>query len=858
MPTYTINGQKFKTERELTEAELEELAASVGGTPSGAPGQIPGAAPGQVAPPAAPTMSARDRAIQNAISGAAVVPPLAAGSRILQLAFQGSKAAPYATNLARALMPQSGRALAAEAAIGAGGGVVGGEVGQQVAQKFGEQYRPLGEMGGGMIGGIATNTAVRNLPEMAAGVMAGRGLGAETAQVSDMLGSVRARNKLQTAMEANPSLGSDLATAKEIETKLGVKLPISAAAKGDTTLTGLLASETSRGENAAFTALIKRQEDEALAAVKDAQKRLAGDPRNAELRAEAEAKKVELENARRQTAFAMKQENVTRRIDELDNRINELSNSSFGTLAGKEDIGNRVRSLLDAKEAVIKKELSPQYDSLLKQAKADNVELDSPQVAALWNFIKSSRAEDVFAKFPSLYPKITAVFAPKQASTFSPKFAERYPNLVKSAQGTYKPASIEEIDSLKRALNKAIGSSTDSDQLRMLGAFKREFDNALSSLPEEFITSYRNLDKEYAKRLGIPFSEAGVVSVDKARFVENVVPQLTTKPSAVRQILAATDNAPEAAKIVEDAFMMKIGQQQGIVSADGVINPSKLRLFVDSNKEAIDQVPGLRDRLLSLSTNVAQLKDARSALLEQQKNAKVEEFSNVWSQAFGSRGGFEGYVESALKTPAQLNELILLAGTDKKLHQGLKSAILDIGLKSSDKTGFFDDNVKTLNTLFGPEYSQQVKLLLDASQRLAQFPMRSKINQSITQQTGFQQATGSRPEQIASEIRNPVLGTFRTAANTLSRFIQNRATRSESAEIQEFLANPSAVADASALVKELEKSAGKVTDKAMRLAKKLATNSASAGIFGGLGAVVSGEAGLSARQPIQQFNEEEQ
>lgn len=858
MPTYTINGQKFKTERELTEAELEELAASVGGTPSGTPGQIPGTVPGQVAPAPVETMGEGQRMARNALAGAAAVPPLAAGARILQGLFQGSKFAPYLSNLAQAVIPKSGKALAAEATIGAGGGVVGGEVGQQVAQKFGEQYRQLGELAGGTVGGMATNTAVRNLPDMAAGVMAGRGLASETTQVSDMLGSVRARNKLQTALDANPNLGSDLATAKEIETKLGVKLPISAASKGDTTFTGLLASETSRGENAAFTALIKRQEDEALAAVKEVQKKLAGDPKNAELRAEAEAKKVELENARRQTAFAMKQENVNRRIDEIDNRINELSNSSFGTLAGKEDVGTRVRNLLDAKEAAIKKELSPQYDSLLKQAKADNVELGSPQVAALWNFIKSSRAEDVFAKFPSLYPKITAVFAPKQASTFSPKFAERYPNLVKSSQGTYKPASIEDIDSLKRALNKAIGSSTDSDQLRMLGAFKREFDNALSSLPEEFITAYRNLDKEYAKRLGIPFSEAGVVSVDKARFVENVVPQLTTKPSAVRQILAATDNSPEAVKIVEDAFMMKIGQTQGIVSAEGVINPAKLRLFVDSNKEAIEQVPGLRERLLNLSMDVGRLKDTRASLVEQQKNAKVEEFSNVWSQAFGSRGGFEGYVESALKTPAQLNELILLAGTDKKLHQGLKSAILDIGLKSADKTGFFDDNVKTLNTLFGPEYSQQVKLLLDASQRLAQFPMRSKINQSITQQTGLQQMTGSKPEQVASEIRNPVLGTFRTAANILSRFIQNRATKSESAEIQEFLSNPSAVADASALVKELEKSAGKVTDKAMKLAKKLATNSASAGIYGGLGAVVSGETGLSARQPVQQYAEEEQ
>ena len=64
-------------------------------------------------------------------------------------------------------------------------------------------------------------------------------------------------------MQSNPDLTADLARAAEIEQLTGVKLPVTAAAKGDTTLTGLLASQTSRGENAAFTAAVKQQEKDA-------------------------------------------------------------------------------------------------------------------------------------------------------------------------------------------------------------------------------------------------------------------------------------------------------------------------------------------------------------------------------------------------------------------------------------------------------------------------------------------------------------------------------------------------------------------------------------------------------------------
>lgn len=854
MPTYTINGRRITTAQPLTDSQIDEIATDLGTTASGSSvEQIPTGGYPQ-APEFKPVPSASERFLQNALAGAAAVPVLGAAARGLQLATRGTRAAPFTAEAAKALLPQSGRALAAEGVIGAAAGGVGGEVGQQVAQKFGESARPLGELVGGMTAGVGTNALVRNIPEAVTPGLQRLLTGVQPAnEVSDLLGSIKARQKLQTALDANPSLAGDLARAREIEALTGVRLPVGAAAKGDTTLTGLLASETSRAENSVFTALMASQERQALEDVAKAQKSLSANPRSVDAYTELQAAKVRAENAKREAAFAKEQERRTQQINALDERISNLTADALPGAGGREDIGTRLKNLLDAKEATIRAEFKPQYTDLLDKAKTEGVVLDSPQVATLYNWVKTSRSEDVFADFPALFAKINKLLAP-QKQPVSSKFAEKYPNLIKTQEGTYKPMNVDDIDSLKREINKSIGSTNDPDKVRRLMALKQQFDSSLDSLPESFIGAYRDLDKAYAKRLGLPFNEAGVVSVDRARFVENTVPMLTEKPSAIRQVLAATDNSPQTLKVIEDAFMFRLANTDGIVNKETMqVNPAALQAFVRKNREALDQVPGLSDRLQAVASDVRQLKQVRQDLVEQQKQAKLDVFENVWSKAYGTSGGFEGFVNSALKRPEELNKLISLAGNDKVLQEGLKSSILEIGLRSGNKTEFFKDNAQAINTLFGREHAERVQALLEASERLAQNPLRAKINQRISQQTTLEAMTGSRPEQVASEIRNPVLGTFRTFGNILSRFVQNRSGKAESAEIQEFLANPRAVQDAAALIAELERKGGGLTDKAKALAKKLAKNTGSAALFGGLAPVVTGELGLSERTPIQSF-----
>ena len=131
MPTYVIEGRKIRSEKPLSDQEIDEIAASfstgmqktssndvtIGG--GGMAERIPGQT--RQAPQVAPEQRVRNpTTLDYAIQGAAAVPILGATVRGAQALAKGGRAAPYIDDLARAVVPKSGRQLLYEGAVGAG------------------------------------------------------------------------------------------------------------------------------------------------------------------------------------------------------------------------------------------------------------------------------------------------------------------------------------------------------------------------------------------------------------------------------------------------------------------------------------------------------------------------------------------------------------------------------------------------------------------------------------------------------------------------------------------------------------------------------------------------------------------
>jgi cell pole-organizing protein PopZ len=804
--------------------------------------EIPGeSATGPKQRPVAPEQQVKPRSwVDDAIQGAMAVPVMAGAARGVQLLTQGSKAAPYAANLARAVIPQTGRGLAFEGALGATAGVASGLASEQVEE--GPMRTAVGTLAG-----IAA-TAPFAMGKNAFDLWVSRGLGGDFAQMggqaSTELGRVQAAAQANTALKANPQLGPTVLRAAEIEKQTGITLPMLAQANGDTTISGFLQSQTTRGNNAEFTAALKQQYLAAEQALKTAQKGKA--PSMAEVDAYVKRKAAETQ-AKNSSIVAKAQANAANREKGLAN-IDAAITSLTGKLdaPGRLETGKRLTNLIEAKEAAIRSELSPQYKELLEGAAQMGVVLPGEAAKQLKNFTSDQLNKDVFQKFPKLYGMIQKEFSTPPVST-STKAAGKY-TFAKEAAVT-KDVPLSTLDSLKREVNSAIRDTDNKDDLRRLYLLKDEVDKAIDALDPAFTQAYRALDKEYATRLGIPFKEQGVVNINRAKFVEDTVPKMTQNASSLKQTLAVVGDDPNGIQLVKDAFLYDISQNKSIVNVNGQINPAQLKRYIAQNKDKIDQVPGLRADIESIQNRANVLLDNRTRILEAQRNDKVATVENLWTQAYGTKEGLSGLVRQSLSNPQKLDELLALTTKDKVAQEGVKSALLsDVLQAPGNRVELFTANRSAFEKLFGRDETNNIELIIEASQRLKDNPFKFNINADTITKTTYEEVFGSKPSTSLGEFRNQVLSAPRVFINHVSRFFQGQSSKAEAEEMQKFLLDPKNLEATAKMMAEFETKG--FTDKSLNIIKKMALNSSSNYLFGGLTG-----AGISTQQaPYEGFS----
>lgn len=799
-------------------------------------------------PTVAPTEMARDRTFtESAIQGAMAVPVMAGVARGAQLALRGTRAAPYAGQLAQAVIPTSGRQLLAEGALGAAAGAAG-EFG---ARAVPAEYGPTGEIVGGLLGGLGAGMAMGGLRNVAEARNISN-VFSETKdlanQVAQLAGSGQASRQALTALQANPNLAGNIARASEIEASTGISLPMAAAANGDTTISSYLQSQIAKGDNSAFTASLKRQYEQAEQQLSSIKGRLAPTLQEVDAYVKRKAQEAGQKNAQ---TVAKAAQTTTRREQGLENinaRITELTDTLRGAPTA-EDIGGRLTNLLSAKEAALKKEIGPKYEELIKNSEEAGIVLPGESAKNLRDFVTTTANEDVFNKFPKLYSQIKQAFKPESPATT--RIMEKY-RIAKEA-GVTKDVDLKTLDSLKRETNEALRSAQKgSDQYRMLAELKRQVDNAIDSVDPAFSAPYRAIDKEYATRIGLPFSEAGVVQIDRSTFVEQAVPKLTKTTSGLKDALAIIGDSPEGLKIVEDAFMFDIGKNRSIINTNtGELNPAQLRRYIAQNKDKIDLVPGLRQRLEGLGGRVDELRANRTEILNAEKNANIDKIENLWTQAYGATDGIRGVVRRALSNPQELDNLLAVAGKDAAARGGIKAAMLEDVLSApGDRVELFQANKKAFEKIFGADQAKLMGDVVEASQRLKDNPFAMRININTISKSRFEQLTGTPASQTAGELRNQIMTAPRVFINHLGRYFQKTADDSEAAEVQKFLLDPKALETASKFMGELQTRG--FTDRALGFMGQLMKNSASSWLFG---ALTGGAVGAQERErPVPQYD----
>lgn len=822
-----------------TGADFGMSSDSAGLIPTGGSGQGPTAPAGTSVEPRTLT--------QAAIEGAAAVPILGAAARGAQLLARGTRAAPYAAEAARALLPATGTALVGEGLLGAAAGAGGELVARQVPEQYGETGKALG----GMVGGMAAAAPLSMARGAFEGITNAPALFSSTKdlanQVTQATAQGRASKQAMTALEANPALPEAIQRAAQIRESTGIDLPMLAKANGDTTISSYLQSQIARGENVEFTAAVKNQYMEAEKALAKASGNAAPSMQAVDAYVKKKAQETAQKNANVVASASATSQKRAVGLENIDNRIQELTDT-VRTAPTQTDIGTRLTSLIDAKEQLVKREISPKYSELLKSSEEAGIVLPGESAKNLRDFVTDKTSEDVFNKFPSLYGAIKKTFKPERPA--SARIEGKY-RIAKEA-GTFKDYKLSDLDSLKRETNEALRSSQrGTDQYRMLSELKRQVDGAIDSTDPSFAQAYRALDKEYATRVGMPFNEAGVAQIDRAKFVEQSVPVLTKRTSSLKQAMDIIGDSPEGLKIVEDAFLYDISSNRSIINtATGELNPNQLKRYIAQNKDKVDMVPGLRERLESLGTRVGELKANRAAILDAEKNAKIEKIDNLWTQSYGTSDGIRGVVRKGLNNPQELDRLLEIAGKDKVAKEGIKSAMLDDVLSAQgNRLELFQSNRTAFEKVFGKDQTKYLTDVVEASQRLKDNPFAMRININTISKTGWQDMTGSKMETTLGEARNQIMTAPRVFINHLGRFFANQADKGEAAEIQKFLLNDKALEDAANFMVTLETRG--FDERAKSLLGKLMKNSASSYLFG---AITGGLVGSRAESTPTNFD----
>ena len=684
---------------------------------------------------------------------------------------------PLAATRRMGMFGQSIMRPAEQIVVGAGaeaGGQAGGAFG---AKMGGETGATIGQITGGLLGGAGSaygaGTALKALP------LAGKGFDVVKGQWDKVRGTVpedellkdvdnRISNIFIAAGAADPNfmkLVTDAAKAQEsVSLKApggaAVQMPVSALLADNPVINNFIQNLSSR--DPVFRAQYGDQLESARAALRQNQIRLFGDPTKAVVTATG----PDLVKAQ------------ARRVRSLDEQIADAYKSQS---VDPNVFGQRVSNLVAQKEKAAYAEVKPLYTEAFDIAKTKNVELPAGSVDDIYNFVAGERASDVFKTFPSIYSRVQSRFKPTATEPSAILTAEGVPMTPGGKE--FSAATIEDLDSLKREINRQLSKTDVPTDIRLLSELKARVGGHIDNLDPEFVTAYRNADKAYLQKVGLPFDTATLAAVDRKKFVEQIAPAIIGNKSNVTEFVNAV--GPEGTQLVRSAFLDSF---TNAALKNDVLDPKAAAKWLKKNEGGVSMVPGLRDELQAATTDVQQLIAQRSRL-----NAEFQRVAGDQIISAQGMGSAQDLVNKMYGDVKFTNKFMQQYGANKDSVNAVRSFMLDDLVSSKDPIAALSDrnNAAVFNRVFGPTYAQKVQDFVTVTDRLAKDITNVPFRGETVPRTPIEQLTGVPPEQILSRIYNPVSGATYAITSLFSKFWAKKASEATEARLKELLLNPS-------------------------------------------------------------------
>lgn len=677
---------------------------------------------------------------------------------------------------------------AEQALVGSGaqaGQISGSFAGGKVGDIFGAQ--PAGEFVGGLLGGIGGGMTTANVLGRTADIASSatpvardvfnRAIG--RANQDEILRNVNTRigNVFEAAAKADPAFAKTIEDARNAQRAISIRapgaptvnLPINALLANNPVINSYIRNLASKDE--VFRAQYANQYQDALNALSANQFTLFGNPSNARL---VETGPQQMSQQARSIAKAQE-----RRQRTLDEQIADLSNTPT---VDPTAFGQRISTLIGKKEEDARSAVRPLYAQAFDIAKAKNVELPPDSVNDIFDFVAGERSSDIFKTFPSIYKLVSSRFRPtsvETSATFDPLLLTTTPG---GQTRQFAPATVEDLDSLKREINLQLRRASEPSDVRLLTELRGRVGGHIDNLDPDFVSAYRNADAEYLRRVGLPFNAETLRSVDRKRFVEQIAPALIGNKSNVSEFIRATGD--DGVQLARDAFYDNFTRS---VVKDGVINPRAAERWISANQGGMSLIPGLSDEIRSSVGNV-------QALL-----ARKRQIDDGFRRAAGERL----ISESGFRSPAELTSRMYADPNFTKQFmnrysaqsddvKAVRSFMLDDIVQSSDPVAFLNDRSRAavLNQVFGPVYAKKIQGFALASSRMRDNPSDVSFRAESAPKTNIEEATGTSPQSIISRFTQPIQSISYAITSLLSRYFAKQTNAETERQLKEILLNP--------------------------------------------------------------------
>lgn len=630
---------------------------------------------------------------------------------------------------------------------------LGGEFGAQTGEQL--KLGPAGQVGLSVLGAAAGGATAVPSAAVASGVRAIRDVGTTsfkrmTQDASQIEAESQIANIIKAAIEVDPSLASKVSQIVASPSLAGVNMPLSALLQNPV-IDAELASLASR--NPQFKAEYGQLWDKAKTALKTKADNMFGMSVEEATNRISNFTEPKIEKA------------VQRKLDAFDEAISRASRMDVKDTG---DIGQRVVALRKQKEAEARKSMAPVYDKVFKLVEDQKV--PSEEVGRIFDFVRQAKIDDIFMQLPAAERAVLREWAPKAAPA-------QYSDLGVVSGGTpqFSAVPINQLDSLKRAVNKGLDTVTDREQFNKLLNLKAEIFTTAQKISPEFAQNWRAADAEYAKRVGIPFDLQAIQNMDRAQYNEQVVNKITQNRSSLAQFLSAVGS--DGTKTAEDALSLRI--YNAVIDKDtGLVDSKKLQQWRENknNAEMLSLLPELRNDLYGregMLRNIQNLEFRKNSLEKNRDEALKTKILGVEDMTP------KALVNKFYTEPRFIDEVLKRNGANAENVRALRTFVLDDIMSSTNPMETLLDKNKMIayGKLFGPSWQNNMQNLVRATELLRKNPADVSVNlKELPKDFVAEFFPGLNIPKVVSLWRNQIMSEV-TALATAASYMQSAGTQ---------------------------------------------------------------------------------